>query len=66
MWTAAIVLLTVTPGQSIAHAGLARGIEVLIGGLVGAALHQATEMVVAGWSKPVATHHAPADGSDAT
>lgn len=46
MWTAAIVLLTVTPGQTIAHAGLARGIEVLIGGLVGAALHQLAEMLV--------------------
>lgn len=46
MWTAAIVLLTVSPGQTIAHAGLARGVEVLIGGLVGAALHQLAEMVV--------------------
>lgn len=55
MWTAAIVLLTVTPGQSIAHAGLARGIEVLIGGLVGAALHQAAEMVV----MAVATRRSP-------
>lgn len=47
MWTAAIVLLTVTPGQGIAHAGIARGIEVLIGGLVGAALHQLAEVAVA-------------------
>lgn len=46
MWTAAIVLLTVSPGQSIADAGLARGVEVLIGGLVGAALHHLAEMVV--------------------
>lgn len=46
MWTAAIVLMTVTPGQTIAHAGFARGIEVLIGGLIGAALHQVAEVVV--------------------
>lgn len=46
MWTAAIVLLTVSPGQSIADAGVARGLEVLIGGLVGAALHQLAEVVV--------------------
>ena len=46
MWTAAIVLLTVSPGGSVAHAGLARGVEVLIGGLVGAALHQLAEVVV--------------------
>lgn len=48
MWTAAIVLLTVSPGQTIAHTGFARGVEVLIGGLVGAALHQLAEMVVGG------------------
>lgn len=47
MWTAAIVLLTVSPGHSIADTGLARGVEVLLGGLVGAALHQLAEMVVA-------------------
>ena len=47
MWTAAIVLLTVAPDQAIADTGLARGVEVLIGGLVGAALHQLAEMVVA-------------------
>jgi len=46
MWTAAIVLLTVSPGQTIADAGIARGGEVLIGGLVGAALHQLAEVVV--------------------
>lgn len=46
MWTAAIVLLTVAPGQGIAQAGFARGVEVLIGCLVGAALHQLAEMAV--------------------
>ncbi len=51
MWNAAIVLLTVAPGQSIAHAGFARGVEVSIGGLVGAALHQSAEVAVAAVSR---------------
>ncbi|WP_200910883.1 FUSC family protein [Sphingomonas sp. Leaf67] len=51
MWTAAIVLLTVAPGQSIAHAGVARGVEVSIGCLIGAALHQLAEVAVAGFQR---------------
>lgn len=46
MWTCPIVLLTVTPGTPLWEAGLFRGAEVLLGGLVGAVLHSLAELVI--------------------
>jgi uncharacterized membrane protein YccC len=46
MWTAPIVLLTPDAGTSISEVALFRGAEVLVGCLVGAALHFAAEQVV--------------------
>jgi uncharacterized membrane protein YgaE (UPF0421/DUF939 family) len=39
VWTAPIVLLTTVPGESITRTGCYRGTEVLIGVLIGGALH---------------------------
>lgn len=46
MWTCPIVFLTVTPGTPLWEVGLFRGAEVLLGGLVGAALHSLAEFVI--------------------
>lgn len=46
MWTCPIVFLTVTPGTPLWEAGLFRGAEVLLGGLVGAALHFLAEIFI--------------------
>jgi uncharacterized membrane protein YgaE (UPF0421/DUF939 family) len=46
MWTAPIVYLTVAPGASLAEAGFWRGIEVLVGGTVGALLHALAELAI--------------------
>lgn len=44
LWTVPAVFLTATPPLSIWDAGLDRGVEVILGGLVGAALHQLAEL----------------------
>jgi uncharacterized membrane protein YccC len=47
MWTAPIVFITQTPNESIEMAGVWRAAEVLLGGLIGAALHWISELVIA-------------------
>ena len=46
MWTCPLVFLTGTPGTPLWEAGLFRGTEVLLGGLVGAVLHLLAELVI--------------------
>jgi uncharacterized membrane protein YccC len=46
MWTAPLVLLTAMPGHSIIQTALQRGGEVLIGGLIGAAVHAALDFAL--------------------
>ncbi|MGO9817551.1 MAG: FUSC family protein [Acidocella sp.] len=46
MWTAPIVLLSGAPGIPLLDTGIYRGAEVLVGGLVGAALHWLAEIAV--------------------
>jgi len=46
MWTAPIVLLSGAPSIPLLDTGLYRGAEVLVGGLVGAALHWLAEIAV--------------------
>lgn len=46
MWTCPIIFLTVTPGTPLWEAGLFRGAEVLLGGVVGAVLHFLAEIVI--------------------
>jgi uncharacterized membrane protein YccC len=48
MWTAPIVYLTIAPGISLTEAGLWRGLEVLVGGAVGALLHWLAEIAISG------------------
>ena len=48
MWTGPIVFLTADPGMPLFMVGLYRGTEVLLGGLVGAALHTIAEAVIRG------------------
>lgn len=48
MWTGPIVFLTADPGMPLFMVGLYRGAEVLLGGLVGAALHTIAEAVIRG------------------
>jgi uncharacterized membrane protein YccC len=49
IWTAPIVYLTVVPGESLAEAGFWRGVEVLVGGVVGALLHSLAEIAINGF-----------------
>jgi uncharacterized membrane protein YgaE (UPF0421/DUF939 family) len=46
MWTCAIVLLTAKPPDSMLLTGIYRGSEVVLGGLIGGTLHQATEKLL--------------------
>lgn len=46
MWTAPIVYLTRSSDVSLWHAGLWRGTEVLLGGLIGTALHCMMERLI--------------------
>lgn len=46
MWTAPIIFFDHDPAQSLLAAGYSRGCEVLLGGLVGAALHRAAEWII--------------------
>jgi uncharacterized membrane protein YccC len=47
MWTCAIVLLTARPPDPMLMTGIYRGSEVILGGLIGATLHHATEKLLA-------------------
>jgi uncharacterized membrane protein YccC len=53
LWTCPVVLLTITPGLSVEHAGLMRSCEVIIGAFTGGLLH---------WSISRATSHRAAVG----
>lgn len=46
MWTCPIVFLTATPDLPFWRVGVYRGAEVMLGGVVGAVLHLAAEMVI--------------------
>lgn len=46
MWTGPIVFMTRPPGSTLLEAGLSRGGEVLIGGVVGACLHVLAEIAI--------------------
>jgi uncharacterized membrane protein YgaE (UPF0421/DUF939 family) len=46
MWTCAIVLLTARPPDPLYLTGFYRGSEVILGGLIGATLHQLTEKLL--------------------
>ena len=46
MWTASIIFFGHDPAQSLLAAGYWRGCEVLLGGLVGAALHRVAEWII--------------------
>jgi hypothetical protein len=39
LWTCPVVLLTVSPGSSVEHAGLMRGSEVILGSISGGLIH---------------------------
>lgn len=46
MWTCPIVFLTATPDLPLWQIGIYRGAEVLLGGIVGALLHQLAEIII--------------------
>lgn len=46
MWTCPIVFLTATPALPLWQVGIYRGAEVLLGGIVGALLHQFSEIII--------------------
>jgi uncharacterized membrane protein YgaE (UPF0421/DUF939 family) len=45
LWTAPIVLMTITPAESIVSVGISRGCEVILGGLVGGLILIAAEKI---------------------
>lgn len=49
LWTAPIVILTVTTGHSILHTAAQRGAEVLLGGMIGATIHLLLDLAVTRW-----------------
>lgn len=48
LWTCPVVLLTISPGSSVAHAGLMRASEVILGALVGGLIHRLMHCMTAG------------------
>jgi uncharacterized membrane protein YccC len=61
MWTGPIVFLTADPAMPLFMVGLYRGAEVLLGGLIGAALHTIAEAMIRGMFGRVGPN--PAEGS---
>lgn len=47
MWTAPILFVARDPDVSLLHAGLWRGCEVVVGGLIGLAVHWLAELLIA-------------------
>ncbi|MBB5464990.1 putative membrane protein YccC [Paraburkholderia sp. CI2] len=51
LWTCPVVLLTISPGSSVAHTGLMRGSEVILGALAGGLIHWLMHWMTAGRSR---------------